>query len=145
MKTFSRPFVRTPFNYDTDAVSSKAGLQFTEPTMAQQQFKDECDINVIAERFGLTGQLPVNGRMATYADFEGVHDFQTAMNTVRHAQEAFMQLPALIRERFGHNPQKFVEFCSNPANLDEARKLGLVPSPPIPASQPAADPPPSPM
>jgi phage internal scaffolding protein len=136
---YTAPFVRHAFNYDRDEVSLVSGLATPEPTMAQQQFKEECDINVICERFGLTGELPVAGRMPTYGDFTGVGDFQSAMEAVVLASEAFMALPALVRERFSHDPQRFVEFCSDPANLEEARKLGLAPAAePPPPSTPSA-------
>lgn len=136
------PFVRSPYNYDKDAVSFASGLSCPEPTMAQQQFRDETDINTIVERFGITGQLPTNVRMPQYGDFLEVVDFHTAQNAIRQAEESFMTLPANIRERFGHDPAAFVDFCSDDANLDEARKLGLVKTPPSkPSSPPAGGPP----
>lgn len=126
----SLPFLRSPFNYDRDAVSVETGLFCDDKSLAQQQFADESDINTIVRRFNLTGQLPDNVRPPQYADFEGVFDFQSAMNAVRQAEESFMAMPADVRSRFVNDPQRFVEFCSNPANLDEARKLGLaMPSP----------------
>jgi len=133
--THTRPFVRHPYNYDADRASVLAGLACLEPTMAQQQFRDECNINVIVERFGLTGQLPSNVRAPEYGDFTSVVDFQTAMQAVRQAQESFMLFPAEVRERFGNDPQRLLEFCADSANLDEARKLGLVmPSEPVEAT-----------
>jgi len=138
MKPHTRPFVRHPYNYDADQASLRTGLSCPEPTLAQQQFRDECDINVITERFGLTGQLPVGVRAPSYGDFTGVSDFQSAMQAVRQAQESFMLFPAAVRERFANNPQRLLEFCADPANLEEARSLGLampseaepVPTPP---------------
>lgn len=123
-------FLRTPYNYDVDSVSQATGLACEDPTRTQQQFADEADINTIVERFNLTGQLPSDVRAPQYADFEGVFDFQSAMNAIRSAEESFMAMPAQVRARFVNDPQRFVEFCSDPANLDEARKLGLaMPSP----------------
>lgn len=126
----SIPFVRNPYNYDRDAVSTETGLFCDDPSKAQQQFKEESDINTIVERFNLTGQLPSDVRAPQYADFEGVFDFKSAMNAIRQAEESFMAMPAHVRARFVNDPQRFVEFCSDPANLEEARKLGLaLPSP----------------
>lgn len=118
-------FLRTPYNYDVDAVSFETGLLCEDATRTQQQFKDESDINTIVERFNLTGQLPQDVRPPQYADFEGVFDFKSAMNAIRQAEESFMAMPADVRYRFMNDPQRFVEFCSDPANVDEARKLGL--------------------
>lgn len=119
--------VRKPYAEDTDAISAASALYCETPSMAQQQFKEECDINTICERFGITGELPVNGRVATYGDFAQVNDFHSAMQAIRSAEEAFMQLPGLVRERFGQDPQRFVEFCSDSRNIEEIRKLGLAP------------------
>ena len=141
-----RPFIRTPYNYDRDLASAESGLQCLDPTLTQQQYKDEVDINTIARNFGITGQLPVNVRMPSYGDFSDVHDFQSAMNAVRRANESFMQMQPEVRERFANDPQRFVAFCSDPANRDEAVKLGLAyPPKPVPSDVPANPEPPKPM
>ena len=87
-------FIRTAFNYDADEVSAETGLSCSEPTMAQQQFRDEADINIIMERFGRTGELIAPARMPQYGDFNGVTDYHTAMNAVIEAQASFDGLPA---------------------------------------------------
>lgn len=92
----------------------------------QQHFAEECDINTIARRFGLTGELPENVPMMMQGDFTNVVDFQSAMDLIVAARESFMEQPAHIRARFDNDPQKFLEFTSNKENLDEAIKLGLV-------------------
>lgn len=119
-------FIRTPYNYDTDEVSNETGLVCLEPTMAQQQFRDEADINTIMERFGRTGELIAPVRMPQYGDFTGVSDYHTAMNAVIEAQTSFDALPAKVRARFDNDPGRFVEFCLDDNNRDEAVKLGLV-------------------
>lgn len=134
------PFMRTPYNYDRDAVSDETGLVCPEPTMAQQQFKDEADINTILERFGRTGELVVPARMPQYGDFDQVSDYHSALNAVISAQEQFDALPAKIRARFQNDPGKFVEFCLDDRNRDEAVALGLVEAIPKPA-EPASTPP----
>lgn len=122
------PFLRTPYNYDRNAASDESGL-FTDlekdPSKTVQSQKDEADINVIMRKFGQTGHLPVNIRPVVLGDFDGIFDFQTAMNAVRDAQMAFGALDADLRARFNNDPQRFVEFCSDANNLDEMRKLGL--------------------
>jgi len=94
-----------------------------EPTRAQQHHKDECDINVILERFGKTGQMPVNAISGTYGDFSGVHDYHTAMNALIAAESEFAALPAQIRSRFDNEPSRLIEFLDNPQNKAEAEKL----------------------
>lgn len=131
-----RAFVRSALNYDMDAASAASGIS-TGEGLTQQQFKDECDINTIVRRFGVSGEVPVSGRVPSYGDFSGVSDYREALHAVRDAEASFMSLPAAVRERFGHDPARFVDFCLDPANLAEARALGLAPPLPEPASAPA--------
>lgn len=120
-------FLRTPYNYDTMQVSDETGLKCEDPSLAQQHEKDECDINTIVRRFGISGELPSGIRMPQYGDFTGITDYHSALNAVRSSSESFMQLPADIRSRFNNDPAAFVEFCMNDDNRSEAEKLGLVP------------------
>ncbi len=120
------PFLRTPYNYDRDVASNDSGLECLDPTMAQQQFREECDINTIMERFGRTGELIAPVRMPQYGDFDGVNDYHSAMNAIVEAQTAFESLPAKVRARFSNDPAEFLEFVYNDENRDEAVRLGLV-------------------
>lgn len=120
------PFIRSPYNYDRDQVSNDTGLDCPEPTMAQQQFREECDINTIMERFGRTGEVIAPARLPQYGDFDGISDYHSAVNAIVAAQQSFMDLPAKLRARFGNDPAEFVEFCMNDKNREEAIRLGLV-------------------
>jgi hypothetical protein len=123
-------FLRAPYNYDVDVASDQSGLVCPkEDGVTQQQFRDECDINTIVARFGLTGELPGDYRAPVSGDFVGIHDFHSAMNAVRAADESFMEMPAALRVRFGHDPQRLIDFLSDVNNRAEAIKLGLIPAP----------------
>jgi len=105
-----------------------------DPSLAQQQFKEDADINVLLERFKVTGQMPQGVVLPSYGDFSTVVDFRSANDAIRRARDSFMELPAQLRARFQNDPQVFLEFCSDKANLPELRKLGLAPeAPPEPA------------
>jgi phage internal scaffolding protein len=119
-------FLRTPYNYDTDAASNESGLACEEPTLAQQHFKEECDINTILQKFSITGILPEAPLSPRYGDFTDIGDYHTALNRVIAAQEEFDGLPAQIRARFDNDPAKLIEFLDDEANRPEAEKLGLV-------------------
>lgn len=124
---------RNAFNYDTDAASKATAQLNTLPSLTQQQFKDECDINTIVRQFGITGHLPLAVYLPTFGDFDQVEDFQSALHAIQRAEASFAAMPANVRERFMNNPQKFLEFTSDSRNADEARALGLfrdAPSPP---------------
>lgn len=96
------------------------------PSRTQQQFAEEVDINTIVRRFGLTGELPENVPAVLQGDFEGVHDFQSAMNLVVAARESFDAMPAAVRAEFLNDPQRFLEFVSDSNNFARAAELGLV-------------------
>jgi phage internal scaffolding protein len=138
-------FLRTAYNYDTNAASNASGLVCEEPTRAQQHHKDECDINVILERFGKTGQLPVNAISGTYGDFSGVHDYHTALNAIIASEHEFAALPAKIRNRFANDPANLINFLEDPSNKAEAESLGLINSTssysePVASNQPVTEP-----
>jgi len=123
-------FVRSAYNYDRSRVSRETSTINDDEGAAQQSFKDECDINTIVRRFGLTGTMPQGIVPPTYATFEGIFDFHSAMNAIAEARESFDAMPADVRAKFLNDPQKFVEFCSDPKNLDEMRDMGLaIPAP----------------
>lgn len=117
---------RTPFNYDADEVSESSGLLCEDDSRTKQSFKDECDINVIVGRFGIGEPPLVPRKIPLQGDFHDAPSFQEVLNMQLQAAETFGALPAKVRERFGNNPVKFVEFFSDEANFDEALKLQLV-------------------
>lgn len=101
-------------------------LECTDPSLAQQQFKDDVDINVLLERFKVTGVMPQSVVLPQYGDFVGINDYRSALDAVRRAKDSFMDLPANVRARFDNDPQKLLEFVSDEKNRDEAERLGLV-------------------
>lgn len=92
----------------------------------KQDFAEECDINNILAKYVKTGVLAhANKYAGQYGDATG-HDFQSAMETVTNAQTMFEELPAKIRERFGHNPAEFLDYVADPENIPEMESLGLI-------------------
>ena len=130
------PFLRTPYNYDPDAASNESGLHCEDASLAQQHFKDECDINNILRQFNLTGLLPESPLSPRYGDFTGIGDYHTALNQVIAAEDEFMSLPATLRARFENDPAQLIEFLDKPENFDEAISLGLVNKKPVEIPQP---------
>jgi phage internal scaffolding protein len=101
------------------------------PSLTRQEFRDECDLGKIIARFSMTpeGQealMKAQGYLdARFEDVSGVVDYQTALEQVKAADEAFMRLPAIVRTRFDNDPAKFLDFVDDPKNGDEMIKLGL--------------------
>ena len=111
--------------YDFVSRSDASGLHCVEPSLTVQSGKDDADINVIVRRFGITGQLPENVNLPTYADYDEVFDFHTAQQRILDAEVEFMKLPADIRSEFKNDPGIFFDIASNPENIDYLRDLGL--------------------
>ena len=64
-------------------------------------------------------------RVPQFVDFEETFDFQSSMNVIRAAEEAFNAMPAEVRDRFQNDPGRFLEFANDASNYDEALKMGL--------------------
>lgn len=134
------PFVRNPYNYDVEAASQESGLECKDPTLAQQHFKEECDINTLVERFHLTGEIPIVQRQPLDIEYAEIFDFRQAQHQLIEADRAFMQLPAKIRAQFDNDPMQFVEFALNPDNKDDLKKWGMLKPEPAPQDPPAIAP-----
>ncbi|UDN67640.1 internal scaffolding protein [robinz microvirus RP_81] len=121
--TFYRAHNRVSF----DNRDPKTGKSY--PSMTKQEFKDECDINNIIKAYSQTGMInhiSANAAQGRYEDLPDNHELQDAIALVAQAEASFMSLPAKIRDRFGNDPVRFVEFTSNPDNLSEMNDLGLL-------------------
>jgi phage internal scaffolding protein len=127
----SKVFVRNPYNYDMALASEESGLVCKDPSLAQQHMKDECDINVLVERFGVTGSMPVSPIEPSYGDFSGVSDYHDALNRIKASNTAFMALPAKIRAKFDHDPNALLQYLQNEDNRDEAIEIGLIDGQPV--------------
>lgn len=135
------PFMRTPYNFDPDQNSIETGTSCPEPTLAQQQFRDECDINTILDRFGVTGMVPTNVRQPLAVDFIEATDYQSALNALMEAETSFMEMPAKIRAEFDNDPGKFIDFFEREENRERAIELGLIQKPAETPTQVAVPPP----
>lgn len=105
-------------------------LQFPNPSLTQQSFKDEVDINKIMKRFSRQTKSDWLSQYrdcigGDFGDFSDVVDYRTALDRVIAAKASFEALPAVLRKRFQNDPAEFLDYCMNPANLDEMVSLGL--------------------
>lgn len=142
-KTF-QAFFKTPYNHDTNQESDRTGLSCKDPSLAQQHERDETDINVLVERFGVTRLAQMATQMPpSFADFSEVFDFQSALNAINDARDSFMALPAKVRATFDNDPAKFVGYvdhCLETGDISPLRKLGLA-VPERPGTEPPPEPP----
>ena len=120
------------------------GAIVPQVSMTKQEFLPDCDIHNILAEFKVTGQirhLAQNAAAGVYTDLANLPDFQEALNTVVAGEAAFLTLPSKLRARFENDPAQFLAFMADPANQDEAIRLGLAtdtrpPAPPEPPTPP---------
>lgn len=112
----------------------------TSPSITQQHFANECDINQIMARVVQGQAAPLQSGSPLFGDFSNITSFQDAQNKILQAQEAFNHLNPLIRRRFGNNPAQLIDFLAVKENREEAIKLGLIEQPQPSPSTPAAGP-----
>lgn len=115
-------------NWTGEVLDLKTGEFVKEASMTKQSFKEECDINNIIRQFSATGIVThINEKAAQgdYVDLPDPLDYQESLNIVIAAQASFDGLPSSVRNRFGNDPTQFLAFLADPANQDEAIRLGL--------------------
>lgn len=117
-----KPVIRVPYeSYPDD------GFETLGESLTKQSFADECDFNKVLSKFEQTGLIPQVTAPPMYGDFSSMPDFHEANNLVIQVNTFFSNLPAKVREHFENDPSKYVDFVSDPKNLDVARTLGLLP------------------
>lgn len=126
MTKFATIKYRAHNNYDVEQASDEVAYHETMPSLTVQSQAEDADINVLMERYGVTGKMPENPRVPVYGDFTGVKDYQSALESVIQADAAFGELPAAVRAKFDNDPQKLLEFVNNDANIEAARTMGLL-------------------
>lgn len=118
--------IRSRYNPGT-----RDGWQSTVPSMTQQQFRDEADINYIISMYDSTGVMPTyhgDGQPAQpmFGDFAELPDnAQDVYNQMLAAKADFDSLPLDVRKRFDYDPAAFLAFVDDPNNLDELVAMGL--------------------
>lgn len=124
-----------------DGKRNRVSVQFLDENGEQsigkteQHHKAECDINNVIKKYDKTGLIThVNTAKATYGDYTDINEYQESLNIVIKAENAFMEMPSSIRKKFGNDPGLFMEFISNPDNLEEMITLGIAERPitPVP-------------
>lgn len=119
--------------YDPVEEHDHFGIEFTMPSLAVQDEKDETDINYIVNRYadGQKGIATLDlGDSSQYAylqfgDATLPGDYSTALELVSGVREEFYSLPAYVRAKFGHDPMNFISQLNNPETLDYLQREGL--------------------
>ncbi len=89
----------------------------------KQSQKDECDINMLLERYQRNASLghleKYGGQYGNYAEY----DFENHVTKIAEMNTIFEQLPAEVKKDFGQSTNKFFEFVTNPENAERLPEL----------------------
>lgn len=125
-------FWKTPFNHNTDTESARTAHYSDEPSLTQQQFKDDADINVILKRFQQNKEVPPMVLPEHFTDLTGRTTYFDMASKVAKANETFYLLPADKRAEHLNDPNRWADAvvkATAAGDLDAMRDLGLdVPS-----------------
>ena len=123
--------------YDADGkpITRDVSLECLEDVVTEQSHKDEVDINVIVRKHGIDITQQVADLSNFVFDDVTGNDFQESMNIIIKAQNSFGNIPLEIRQQFGHDPVKFLDFVQEKENKQQLIDWGL-------AEAPAPEPPP---
>jgi hypothetical protein len=101
-------------------------FETTGESMTQQHFKEESEINNIIKKHDKNGIIESVARgNARYGDFSLVQDYKSSLDTIRDANDNFMEIPSEIRKQFNNNAGEFFNFVQDPNNQSELIKMGL--------------------
>lgn len=145
--SFYRPHDREKTRYTGLLLDPATGELKRPPEMTKQSFVAECDINNIIKQYKQTGMvrhISAKAQAGAYLDLPDEVDFQVALNLVNSAEASFATLPAKVRDRFHNSPAEFLQFMSDPNNVEEMIALGLATKAPDPAPAPGPAPAPAP-
>jgi len=121
-----------PEHISTIFNSIREQIDFSGTTSrTKTEFADECNINTIVNRSKMSGVLPQGNRQPMFGDFSEVSDYTEAQTSIAQAQEEFINLPSDVRAKFNNNVADLLDFIDNPANAEEAQKMGLIPTPEV--------------
>lgn len=121
-----------------DTYQEKKGIEFTEPTMTIQSEKDNCDINVIMNRYATCGTpLPyrTDGVQPVYADVSELGDYMENYQRCKQAEEMFNNLPSALRKELDNNPANLLPFIQDEKNKERCYEYGLLNKPVVEAPQ----------
>lgn len=105
------------------------GLEFTQPSLTQQQFKDECEIESLLKAHNLSQVMGIvnnHGQQPLYGDVSDIPDFHDAQNHVARATEYFEGLPSDVRSRFNNSLSEFLTTLNNPDAREALTEMGVL-------------------
>lgn len=144
-ETIRENYIAPQDSANIELMKRRPGRLISPPShshLTQQQYKDECNPNVVIQKYNRTGELGrIRSTQPIYVDCTAFN-FEEARERVARIEETFMEMPAMVRRRFNHDPKNLLAFLEDPKNREEAERLGLVEkkAPPAHEEEPAKAP-----
>lgn len=113
---------------DKKAWSDEHSVLIEGDSLTIQDQADDTNINVIMRRAGVLGRMPDPNtvRLPHFDDFTEIPDYSTALMRVLQANQSFQQFPAEFRTKFDNDPERFIDYCLDPANTEDLYKRGML-------------------
>ncbi|QIR82400.1 internal scaffolding protein [Chicken microvirus mg8_109] len=111
-----------------------SGVKFDKPSITQQHFKEQCDINRILDAYRVKARamgvsvvelMPKLGS-EQFADVSNVDDYLTAQNRIAQVNQMFEALPAEVRRSYDDDPANFVAALADSQNYRKFADLGIM-------------------
>lgn len=117
------------FRHPIKGPFDRVSIDCSQDGLTKQEFKDDCDINKIMDKYQRTGVI---NHLAKHGEQYGeivAADLMEAHLISEQAGVMFRELPSSLRNRFNGSPVEFLEFVQNPENRDEMIEMGLMEKP----------------
>lgn len=110
-----------------------SGLTCVKPSLTSQEFKEECNINVLLKKYAVQAKflgIPLSEVIPqptadNFGDFTNVEEFQQSMNRVSEIKGLFDALPSDIRQQCGNDPANFLRMCQDDKNFKDFAARGI--------------------
>lgn len=104
----------------------RVGFKSNQKSRTKQEFKQDCDINVLLKRFTQSGSVLPVARPPVYGDATIYPEsFQDAMQIVAATNEAFDALPSDLRVAFQNDPRQYLSALQSEEGREFIRQHGL--------------------
>lgn len=104
-----------------------------EKILAEQNHKGVVDINEIVRKSGGFDRIASTQNIqAMEYNSDPYDNFEEMANLVARGNEAFMSLPAKVRDEFANSPARYMDYVRNPENKDKLIERGWMNPPPTP-------------
>lgn len=93
---------------------------------AKQSMREECDVNLIVQRFQKTGLIShLADGVPSFVDVSELGDFRSVLEHCRSVEAYFQGLPAKVRAVFSNDSRSFMDYLEGNPGVGDLEELGL--------------------